>query len=187
MAYALLLAFVAVPILEIAIFIQVGGAIGLFPTLGLVVLTAVAGTTLLRMQGFRILESARATIQAGGFPAKQLFDGACLLVGGVLLLTPGFFTDAVGLLLLLPPVREVLRAAGMRHVHGRYGRPGADGSTPFYGTDRDGGGRDSSPWGRAGSGPVIEGEYDAVDPQTPESLPRRPAPDDHTPDKGDPR
>ena len=73
MAYALLLAFVAVPIIEIAIFIQVGGLIGLFPTLLIVLATAVAGTALLRSQGFRTLQSARSTLDRGGFPARELY------------------------------------------------------------------------------------------------------------------
>ena len=194
MAYALLLAFVAVPIIEIAIFIQVGGLIGLFPTLLIVLATAVAGTALLRSQGFRALQSARTTLDRGGFPARELFDGACILIGGVLLLTPGFFTDALGLLLLLPPVREMLRAYAMRHVTlrpgpgmtGGFGDDGGGGpeSGPFGGTPG------GSPWGRGAggsrdgrTGPIIEGEFDEVDPREPPRRPDDDAPRRDLPDR----
>jgi len=182
MAYALLLAFVAVPIIEIAIFIQVGGLIGLFPTLLIVLATAVAGTALLRSQGLRTLQSARSTLDRGGFPARELFDGVCILIGGVLLLTPGFFTDAVGLLLLLPPFRDLLRAYAMRHVELR-GGPGMAGADAFSGRPPEPGSRQAdSPWHRNGAGgtagPVIEGEYDEIDPASPRSpnAEDRPAP-----------
>ncbi|MGB0695698.1 MAG: FxsA family protein [Rhodospirillaceae bacterium] len=109
MALFLLAAFIGVPILEIALFIQVGGFLGLLPTLGIVILTAVIGTFLMRQQGLATLNKARTTMNSGAMPLRELFDGACLLVSGVLLLTPGFFTDGLGFLLLLPPFRDVLR------------------------------------------------------------------------------
>ncbi len=102
----LFLIFVGVPIIEIALFIKVGGAIGLLPTLAIVVLTAVAGTALMRLQGLRALDRLRASLQEGGDPVGPIAHGALILVAGVLLLTPGFFTDAMGLLLLIPAVRE---------------------------------------------------------------------------------
>lgn len=100
--------FVAIPILEIALFIQVGGAIGLWPTLAVVVLTAMAGTALMRSQGLSTLNRLQNSLAEGRNPADPMAQGAMILVAGVLLLTPGFFTDAVGFALLLPPVRVFL-------------------------------------------------------------------------------
>lgn len=121
----LLALFIAVPLVEIAVFIKLGGIIGLGWTLALIVLTALAGTALLRQQGLATLRRAQENMARNEMPIRELFDGACLLVAGVLLLTPGFVTDAVGALLLIPPVRETLRRslakrmlAGSVHVHG---------------------------------------------------------------------
>lgn len=110
----LLAIFLAVPIIEIAIFIQIGGLIGLWPTLALVVVTAVAGTSLMRMQGLNALARLQSKIEAGDDPTGPIADGAMILVAGMLLLTPGFFTDALGLVLLVPGARATLlrRAAG---------------------------------------------------------------------------
>src|SRR3546814_9351477 len=142
MAYTLLLVFLAVPVIEIALFIQVGGLIGLGPTLLAVLITAIAGTALVRAQGLKTLQTARAALDRGDSPAPQLFDGVCILFGGLLLLTPGFFTDAVGLLLLLPPVRGLLRGVAGRYVAirtaggapgGARGAAGPFASNPFGG------------------------------------------------------
>ena len=108
MAIVLLLAFVITPIVEIAVFIQIGGEIGLWPTLAIVVITAIVGTALLRAQGLATFASAQKTLARGEFPVSQVFDGACLLVAGALLLTPGFVTDGIGLTLFFPPVRDLL-------------------------------------------------------------------------------
>ena len=106
----LLIAFVMVPIVEIALFIQVGGIIGLWPTLGIVILTAVIGTWLVRTQGRMALGQLQASLSSLSDPTEPLAHGAMILVSGALLLTPGFFTDAVGFALLMPPVRmAVLR------------------------------------------------------------------------------
>jgi len=115
----LFLAFVAVPILEISLFIQVGGAIGLWPTLAIVILTALAGTSLMRRQGLMTLNRLQSTLATGDNPADPMVQGAMILVAGVLLLTPGFFTDSVGFLLLIPPVRRVIiKWASERLAHG---------------------------------------------------------------------
>ncbi len=103
---ALFLILVGVPILEIALFIQVGGVIGLWPTLAIVVLTAFAGTVLMRVQGLQALAQLRGSLEHGANPVGPIAHGAMILVAGILLLTPGFFTDAVGLSLLVPPVRK---------------------------------------------------------------------------------
>ena len=112
----LFLIFVGVPILEIALFIQVGGAIGLWPTLAIVILTALAGTVLMRLQGLHALSRLKQSLATGGDPVGPIAHGALILVAGVLLLTPGFFTDAVGLSLLVPPVRETLIRWGASRV-----------------------------------------------------------------------
>ena len=109
MAIVLLLAFVITPIVEIAVFIQIGGEIGLWPTLAIVVITAIVGTALLRAQGLATFASAQKNLARGEFPVSQVFDGACLLVAGALLLTPGFVTDGIGLTLFFPPVRDLLK------------------------------------------------------------------------------
>ena len=97
--------FVVVPIIEIALFIEVGGFLGLWPTLAIVVLTALAGSALLRAQGFATLETLQNNLRTGGDPISPIAHGALILVAGVLLLTPGFFTDTVGLALMIPRVR----------------------------------------------------------------------------------
>lgn len=113
---ALFLIFVGVPILEIALFVQIGGVIGLWPTLGIVVLTALAGTALMRAQGIHALDRLRGALEAGGNPAGPIAHGALILVAGVLLLTPGFFTDGFGLALLVPALRTRLIRWGASQV-----------------------------------------------------------------------
>lgn len=104
----LLIAFVAVPLIEIALFIQVGGWIGLWPTLLIVVVTAIIGSTLVRSQGAREMRNLRGSFQDLKDPTEPLANGAMILFAGALLLTPGFFTDVVGFALLLPPVRTAV-------------------------------------------------------------------------------
>lgn len=100
--------FVAVPIIEIGLFIQVGGFLGLWPTLAIVVLTALVGTALMRAQGMAALQKLQTSIESGGNPADPIANGAFILIAGLLLLTPGFFTDTLGLLLLVPRARQAL-------------------------------------------------------------------------------
>jgi UPF0716 protein FxsA len=114
----LLFIFVAIPIIEIALFIQVGGFIGLWPTLAIVVLTAFIGTTLLRSQGIATLNNLQSSVGAGQNPMDHIAHGAMILIAGVVLLTPGFFTDAVGLALLIPGVRAMLIKAGAAKLAG---------------------------------------------------------------------
>jgi len=111
----LLVLFIAVPLIEIALFIQVGGLIGLWPTLGIVVLTAILGTWLVRSQGLSELNRLRTSFQDLRDPTEPLAHGAMILVSGALLLTPGFFTDAVGFALLTPPVRHAI----LRYIRAR--------------------------------------------------------------------
>ena len=104
-----------IPIAEIAAFIAVGQWIGIGWTLLMILVTAVIGTILLRVQGFGLIARARGEVSAGRVPARELVHGVMLLVAGVLLLTPGFITDTLGFLLFVPPLRDW----GWRHMRSR--------------------------------------------------------------------
>ncbi len=104
----LFLAFLAVPLIEISLFIQVGGAIGLGWTLIIVILTAILGTWLVRSQGMREMSNLRRSFSELSDPTESLAHGAMILVSGALLLTPGFFTDGVGFALLVPGIRTAV-------------------------------------------------------------------------------
>lgn len=107
---ALFALFVAVPLIEIALFIQIGGLIGLWPTLLIVILTAALGTMLVRQQGMQAMGQLRQSFTELRDPSEALANGAMILFSGALLLTPGFFTDAVGFALLVPAVRTAVFA-----------------------------------------------------------------------------
>ena len=115
----LFMLFVAVSLVEIALFVFVGDAFGLWPTLGLVLTTAAIGAYLMSGQGTAVARRAIATVRAGQFPGVEMAHGAMILVGGALLPTPGFLTDGVGLGLMVPAVRERLRRYGMARVRRR--------------------------------------------------------------------
>lgn len=100
--------FLGVPLIEIALFIQIGGLIGLWWTLGIVILTAVLGTWLVRAQGILAMSQLRSSFSELQDPTEPLAHGAMILFAGALLLTPGFFTDACGFALLFPPVRSAV-------------------------------------------------------------------------------
>lgn len=102
----ILLAFILVPLAEIAVLIQIGEVVGLWPTIGIVLATGAAGAMLLRQQGFATLEAVRRSLRAGDLPVQAMVDGLCLLVAGLLLLAPGLLTDAIGLLLFVPWIRH---------------------------------------------------------------------------------
>ncbi len=95
-----------IPLAEIATFVVVGGQIGVLPTIALVLVTAISGSILLRIQGFGVMARIRATMDAGGIPGRDLLHGFMIMAAGLLLLTPGFITDTIGLLLFIPPVRD---------------------------------------------------------------------------------
>lgn len=160
----LLLALIIVPIIEIALFIQVGGAIGLWPTILIVIATAVLGSVMLRSQGAGAMRDLqRSMAGGGGDPGRALANGAMILVSGVLLLTPGFFTDAVGFALLLPPVRSAVIRWGAR----RFSR--SVHVTGFAATMQPG-----RP--QPGPGDVIDGEWQTLDdPDTPRDPNRPPS------------
>ncbi|HHM05855.1 MAG TPA: FxsA family protein [Gammaproteobacteria bacterium] len=112
---ALFLIFLGVPVLEIYLLITVGGWIGALPTVGLVVLTAVIGAYLLRQQGFATWQRVQTTLARGELPALEMMEGLVLLVSGALLLTPGFFTDTIGFLGLIPATRRAMVLYLLRH------------------------------------------------------------------------
>ena len=166
MAFLLLLAFIATPIIEIAVFIEVGGRIGLWSTIGVVILTAVIGTALLRQQGISILFRIQENLNENRMPVRELFDGVCLVAAGALLLTPGFVTDAIGFLLFVPPVRHAIamyiakQVISRAEVHIRTQEMHRQGRNP---ADDD--------------GTVIDGEFEDVTPGDPDQdrtrLPKR--------------
>ena len=156
MGILLLAALIGVPLIEIGLFIEIGGFIGLWPTLALVVLTAAIGSWQLRAQGLATLARGRQQLDRGQLPTRELFDGFCLVIAGALLLTPGFMTDAVGLALFVPGFRDMLR----RYLAGRMGAATethvwVDGEEIRPGQGHPG--RDRP--GRGPGGGVIEGEY----------------------------
>lgn len=102
----LALMFILVPILELVILIQLGQFIGLWPTVAIVLLTGFVGATLARLEGMRVLLQFQGELAAGRLPTQAMLDGISVMLGGVLLLTPGFLTDVVGLALLFPPTRR---------------------------------------------------------------------------------
>jgi UPF0716 protein FxsA len=130
-----LLIFIGVPLIELYLLIQVGSEIGALPTIGLSVLTAILGAYLVRLQGFSVLRRVYEMMDRDEVPALEVMDGALLLMAGLMLLLPGFLTDALGFLLLIPPLRRLLIRRFFRLV-------------PVAPGDRD------------GAGPrIIEGEF----------------------------
>jgi UPF0716 protein FxsA len=112
----LILVFIVVPIAELAVIIQVGQAIGLLPTVALLILDSVLGAMLMRSQGRRAWLRLNEAVSAGRVPAREVIDGALVLFGGALLLTPGFLTDILGMVLLIPPGRALVRAVLARRL-----------------------------------------------------------------------
>lgn len=143
-----LLIFIAVPIIEIAAFIKIGDLIGLWPTIACIIFTAVAGTVILRQQGLHVLRQAQEAMQRDQLPVDSVINGAFLLIAGALLLTPGFFTDAIGFILLIPPARVMIakfvwnRLRGKVHIY----QSGMRTETHSRGSPHD------------RRGPIIEGE-----------------------------
>lgn len=135
MPILIFLILAGLPLAEIAIFIQAGEAIGLWPVIGLVTLSAFAGIWLMRLQGPATLQRAQAALQRGEPPMAEMLDGAILFIAAVLMVTPGFLTSSLGLLLLVAPLRRgVARYAARRiamraevHVHAAHMRRGSDG------------------------------------------------------------
>ena len=145
--------FLAVPLIEIALFVTVGGWLTLWPTLGIVVGTGFLGVFVLRQQGLRALSDMQSAMQNMQNPMSPMANNAMIMAAGILLILPGFLTDTLGLLLLLPPVRHwvIRRLAGRMQVF----------STAAAGPDwREG------PQARYGD-EVIDAEYSEIDPERP--------------------
>ncbi|HBN48631.1 MULTISPECIES: FxsA family protein [Thalassospira] len=185
MGFYFLAIFVAMPIIEIAVFIQAGELIGLWPTIGIVILTAVVGTSLMRAQGLQTLARAQAQIDQGEMPIGELFDGICILVAGVLLLTPGFVTDTMGFLLLVPPLRKAV-GAGVIMKLVQSGNIRTNFSRRTYGNESSSSGGASAGRGRRpGTGPIIDGDFENVSPTNGNSESRDTT--DHSRNDDDPR
>lgn len=105
----LLLLFILVPIAELTLLIELGNYIGFFPTLGIIALTGVVGVSLARSQGFLVISRIRESLSAGKLPANSLIEGLLILIGGVMLLTPGLLTDISGFSLVIPGTRGLIR------------------------------------------------------------------------------
>lgn len=150
----LLLLFIGMPLLEITLFIQVGGAIGLGWTLAIVIATAILGAWMVRSQGTQAMANLRGSFSQLQDPTEHLAHGAMILFSGALLLTPGFFTDFVGFALLIPGVRKAVFAYARTRVNVQSFQMGPGGST--HGQHR------SRPDDR-----VVEGEFQEVDPENP--------------------
>jgi UPF0716 protein FxsA len=120
----LVLLFILVPIAELYVIIKVGEAIGVLPTLALLVADALLGSLLLRQQGRAAWIRFNRALAENRLPHKEVFDGVLIIMGGALLLTPGFLTDVLGLIFLIPPTRAAVRALAARIVRGRMARGG---------------------------------------------------------------
>jgi len=156
MPFLFLLLFISVPVIEIAVFIQVGDEIGLWSTIGLIILTAIIGTALLRQQGLQTLMRAQTQMQQGALPAQELFNGACLLIAGLLLLTPGFVTDSIGFLLFVPLFRVKLGGYLLKNIaqSQRF-------KTHFHQSSSQASPSPSDP-----SHPIIDVDYEDISPRT---------------------
>jgi UPF0716 protein FxsA len=129
----LIVLFIVVPIAELYVIIQVGELIGIWPTLGLLLLDAVGGSLLLKHQGRGAWRRFNAALAERRFPGKEVVDGLLIVIGGTLLLAPGFLTDIVGLFFLIPPTRAIARRLLRRFTVGRFvvvGMPGGRGPGP---------------------------------------------------------
>jgi UPF0716 protein FxsA len=127
MPLLLIVAFVLVPLAELYVILKVGDAIGILPTILLLVVDSLVGSMLLRSQGRSVWRRFNAALSEGRVPHREVFDGIAVVFGGAFLLTPGFLTDVVGLLLLLPPTRSLLRGYAARRLGRRFGLTGVVG------------------------------------------------------------
>ncbi|HWV87068.1 MAG TPA: FxsA family protein [Capillimicrobium sp.] len=121
----LLILFIAVPIAELYVIIQVGQWIGVLPTIGLLILSSILGGLLLRAQGRSAWRRFNAAVSEGRVPTREVLDGVCVIAGGLAMLAPGFITDVFGILLLLPPTRAVFRRLALANIASRMAATGA--------------------------------------------------------------
>ena len=151
--WVLLVAFVVVPLLEIYVLIQVDQVIGAWWTIGLLIADSVLGTWLIKREGGRAWRALKSALDSGRMPATELADGALILVGGTLMLSPGFVTDLGGILLILPVTRPFLRRVLARVVARRLTATGPLGAASAYGAAFGAGAPDARR-----PGPVVRGE-----------------------------
>jgi UPF0716 protein FxsA len=156
----LIVLFIVVPIAELYVIIQVGQTIGIWPTLVLLLADAILGSLLLRHQGRGAWRRFNEALAARRFPGKEVVDGLLIVVGGTLLLAPGFLTDIVGIVLLVPPTRAIVRSLLRRFTIGRFTVVGI----AMPGSDRAPGERPGRPYD-------IDATADEIDPDEPQ-LPR---------------
>ena len=150
--WLLVLAFVVVPLLEIFVLIQVGQVIGPWWTILLLIADSILGTWLIRREGGRAWAALRSALNSGQMPARELVDGALILIGGTLMLSPGFVTDLLGIVLILPFTRPFARRALTGVVTRRLAGAGAAAFRPPTGP-----GNQQRPHPNP-DGPVVEGE-----------------------------
>jgi UPF0716 protein FxsA len=160
MGLILLLAFLATPIAEIAVFIEAGNRFGLWPTILAIIGTAILGAALLRWQGLSTWARASQSLQRNELPVEELFTGLCLVAAGALLLTPGFITDAIGFALFIPPVRRLL-GLGLRRLLKDRGGVWVDGAP-----------MNRNNWNHS-DGSIIDGEFHENDPSRDKLPPNR--------------
>lgn len=115
----LFILFIVVPIVELVLIIQVGQAVGAWNTIGLLIIDSLVGAWLVKHQGVGLLKRSRERLQKGEMPSDEIFSGIAILFAGALMLTPGFLTDVVGLVILIPPIRSVAMAVIRRNFHSR--------------------------------------------------------------------
>lgn len=152
MAWFIIALVIAVPVAEIAVFVKVAQAIGGLATVALAVGGGLVGLALVRAQGGRALLRAQALVQRGEMPVAEMFDGLCLALAGGLLILPGFLSDLVAIVLVLPPVRAALKVWLARHFTVVASQGGASGGAT-QGT------------ATYGAGTVIDGDYTVVEPE----------------------
>lgn len=160
MALLFLAAFIGIPLIEIFVFIQVGGEIGALNTIIITIVSAVIGVALIRVQGLGVLMRARTALDKRESPVTEIFEGFFLAIAGLFLLIPGFVTDTIGLLLLIPPLRRTL--AGYMARNSKVAATGFQGGNPQP--------RDT----------VIDGDYEVIDDE-PERLEDNKSPNPDSP------
>ena len=133
MLWKLFLAFTIIPVSEIYILIAIGGQIGILPSIGLVILTGIVGASLARSQGLKTLGRIRDSFQQGVVPGEELLNALLIAIAGIVLLTPGFLTDAAGLFLLIPATRTLCREWLKRRIELVYAQRNLGNGPIIYG------------------------------------------------------
>jgi UPF0716 protein FxsA len=175
MALLLVVLFIVVPIAELYVLIQIGQAIGILPTIALLILDSILGAALMRSQGRAAWLRFNAALAEGRVPGREVLDGALVIFGGALLLTPGFLSDILGLVLLLPPTRALVRTVLVRRFGGRIVAGAASGAQARMGRmfTFDAGGRPGPGGPTASRRPSPLVDDDVVEGTASEVPPRR--------------